>query len=261
MADWNIRDFHGYSTEKGTTYNAYLIVDDKITLFDTVKKPFKNDLLHCIYKVIDPSKIDYLVVNHVEPDHSGSIAEMMDIIKPEKLICSPRGKKALMEHYHREDWPYEVVASGQEISIGKRTVQFLETRMVHWPDSMFSYVKEDALLISSDAFGQHWATSERFNDEVDSSEAHKACGQILCEYTLAIFGSDSEVDRQRPENGSEDQHDSPGSRPDLASQSSPDRGLLCRVEPTGSQAKGRDRIRHNVAQHGNHGQGRCRRTG
>ncbi len=188
--DWNIRDFHGYSTEKGTTYNAYLIVDDKITLFDTVKKPFKNDLLHCIYKVIDPSKIDYLVVNHVEPDHSGSIAEMMDIIKPEKLICSPRGKKALMEHYHREDWPYEVVASGQEISIGKRTVQFLETRMVHWPDSMFSYVKEDALLISSDAFGQHWATSERFNDEVDSSElirhAAKYYANILLPYSALI---------------------------------------------------------------------------
>ncbi len=168
--DWSVRDFHGYSTKKGTTYNAYLAIDDKITLFDTVKKPFKNDLLHCIYKVIEPSKIDYLVVNHVEPDHSGSLVEMMDVIKPEKLFCSPRGKKALIEHYHREDWPYEVVPTGAEISIGKRTVQFIETRMLHWPDSMFSYFKEDAVLLSSDAFGQHWATTERFNDEVDPSE-------------------------------------------------------------------------------------------
>jgi flavorubredoxin len=188
--DWNVRDFHGYSVEKGTSYNAYLIMDKKITLFDTVKKPFRNDMLHCIYKVIDPSKIDYLVVNHVEPDHSGSLPEMMDVIKPEKLICSARGKKALVEHYHREDWPYEVVGSGDEISLGRRTVHFLETRMLHWPDSMFSYIKEDALLISSDAFGQHWATSRRFNDEVDSSElmrhAAKYYANILLPYSALV---------------------------------------------------------------------------
>lgn len=188
--DWSVRDFHGYSTNKGTTYNAYLVMDEKVTLFDTVKKSFKNDLLHCIYKVIDPSKIDYLVVNHVEPDHSGSIPEMMEVIKPEKLICSARAKKALLEHYHREDWPYEVVSTGQEMSLGKRTVQFIETRMVHWPDSMFSYLKEDAVLISSDAFGQHWATSERFNDQVNASElmhhATKYYANILMLYSPLI---------------------------------------------------------------------------
>jgi flavorubredoxin len=153
--DWSVRDFHGYSTRKGTSYNAFLVMDDKITLFDTVKQPFKNDLLHCIYKVVEPSKIDYLVVNHVEPDHSGSLPEMMEIIKPEKLFCSPRGKKAILDHYHRDDWPYVVVPSGSELSLGKRTVQFIETRMLHWPDSMFSYLKEDAVLFSSDAFGQN----------------------------------------------------------------------------------------------------------
>jgi flavorubredoxin len=156
-------------------------------------------LLHCIYKVIEPSKIDYLVVNHVEPDHSGSIAEMMDVIKPEKLICSPRGKKALLEHYHREDWPYEVMASGQEISLGKRTVQFIETRMIHWPDSMFSYIKEDAVLISSDGFGQHWATSERFNDEVDTSElmrhAAKYYANILLPYSALVQKLVSDVQK------------------------------------------------------------------
>jgi flavorubredoxin len=188
--DWNVRDFHGYSTKKGTTYNAYLVIDDKVTLFDTVKGSFRSDLLHCIYKVIDPSKIDYLVVNHVEPDHSGSVVEMVDIIKPEKIFCSARGKKALLDHYHKEDWPYEVVSTGQEISLGKRTVQFIETRMLHWPDSMFSYLKEDALLISSDAFGQHWATSERFNDEVDTAElmahATKYFANILLPYSGLI---------------------------------------------------------------------------
>ncbi len=188
--DWNIRDFHGYSTYKGTTYNAFVVQDEKTALFDTVKNGFQGDLMHCIYKVVDPTKIDYLVINHVEPDHSGSIAYMVDLIKPEKIFCSSRGKKALVEHYHKEDWPYEVVESGQEISLGKRTVQFIETRMLHWPDSMFSYLKEDALLISSDAFGQHWATSERFNDEVNTAEltahAKKYFANILMPYSNLI---------------------------------------------------------------------------
>jgi len=169
--DWNIRDFHGYSTEKGTSYNAYLVKDEKIALFDTVKKELKGDLVHHLYQVLgDPAKIDYIVVNHVEMDHSGSLPELIDLIKPEKIICSPMGKKALIEHFHREDWPYEVVSSGTSISLGKRSVQFLETRMLHWPDSMFSYIPEEKLLISSDAFGHHWATSERFDDEVDHDE-------------------------------------------------------------------------------------------
>lgn len=174
--DWNVRDFHGYQIPKGTTYNAYLLMDQKITLFDAVKKPFKNTLVDNIRKLIDPGKIDNIVVNHVEMDHSGALPEIIDLVKPEKVICSPMGKKALLEHYHREDWPYEVVQSGQTLSLGSKTVQFLETRMLHWPDSMFSYIVEDALLISSDAFGQHWATSERFDDEValDDLLAHSA---------------------------------------------------------------------------------------
>lgn len=188
--DWGVRDFHGYSTYKGTTYNAFLIMDEKITLIDTVKKSFKGDLLHNLHKIVDPKKIDYLVVNHVEPDHSGALPEMMEIIQPTKLFCSPRGKKALIDHYHREDWPYEVVKTGDELSLGKRTLQFIETRMIHWPDSMFSYLKEDAVLFASDAFGQHWATSERFNDEVDSSDlmkhAAKYYSNILTLYSPLI---------------------------------------------------------------------------
>ena len=168
--DWDIRDFHGYSTEMGSTYNAYLVVDDKVTLFDTVKKGFKGDLMHNIRTIIDPAKIDYIVVNHVEMDHSGSLPEVIEQVKPEKVFCSKNGKKALIEHFHQEDWPFEVVKTGQSISLGKKTVTFLETKMIHWPDSMFSYIPEDKLLISSDGFGQHLATSERFNDEVDQGE-------------------------------------------------------------------------------------------
>jgi len=188
--DWNIRDFHGYSTEKGSSYNSYLVMDEKITLFDTVKKGFRSDLLHHIHRLVAPEKIDYLVVNHVEMDHSGSLPEIVDLVQPEKIFCSGKGKQGLLEHFHREDWPYEVVETGQEISLGKKSVTFVETRMLHWPDSMFSYIKEDKLLISSDAFGQHWATSERFDDEVDLPElfmhAAKYYANILLLYSPLI---------------------------------------------------------------------------
>lgn len=174
--DWNIRDFHGYSTYKGTTYNAFLAMDEKITLFDTVKKPFQKELLHRINELTEPEKIDYIVVNHVEMDHSGCLPEIVEIVKPEKIFCSVMGEKAIQTHFHPGDWPLEVVKSGDSISLGKKNVHFLETRMLHWPDSMFSYIPEDKLLISSDAFGQHWSTSERFNDEVNEAElmAHAA---------------------------------------------------------------------------------------
>lgn len=168
--DWDVRDFHGYSTYKGTTYNAFLIIDEKITLLDTVKKSHMDEMLRNIRSIIDPAKIDYLVVNHVEMDHSGSLPAIMDIVKPEKLVCSPMGQKAIIDHFHREDWPFEVVKSGSSLKLGKRTLQFLETRMLHWPDSMFTYLPGDNILFSSDAFGQHFASSERFDDEVDLAE-------------------------------------------------------------------------------------------
>lgn len=182
--DWNIRDFHGYSTPKGTTYNAYLVIDEKVTLFDTVKKPFKNDLINSISKVIDPKRIDYLVVNHVEMDHSGSIPEMVDLIKPEKVFCSPMGKKALLDHFNRADWPFQTVETGQSLKLGKKSVNFLETRMLHWPDSMMSYIPEDKLLLSSDGFGQHWATTQRFNDEVDPGELLAHAGKYYANILL-----------------------------------------------------------------------------
>jgi len=168
--DWNVRDFHGYSTWEGTTYNAFLVKDEKITLFDTVKKSHISDLLHHINQLMDPAAIDYLIINHVEMDHSGALPEIVERIRPEKIFCSKMGKKAIEEHFHPKGWPLEAVATGDSISLGTKTVQFLETRMLHWPDSMFSYLPDDKLLISSDAFGQHLASSERFDDEVDFSE-------------------------------------------------------------------------------------------
>ena len=188
--DWNIRDFHGYSTYKGTTYNAFLIKDEKVTLVDTVKAPFFSDLMHHIQQIIEPRLIDYLVVNHVEMDHSGSFLQAVDAIKPEKIICSEMGEKALINHFKRTDLPYEVVKTGDTIKTGKKTLQFIETRMLHWPDSMFTYIPEDKLLISSDAFGQHWATSARFDDEVPFDElmnhAAKYYANILLLYSPLV---------------------------------------------------------------------------
>lgn len=188
--DWDVRDFHGYSTNRGTTYNAFLILDEKVTLIDTVKSSLKADFLARLREVIEPEKIDYIVVNHVEMDHSGILPEMVDLMQPEKVICSKMGHKALVEHFHKSDWPYEIVKPGEDISIGEKTLSFIETRMLHWPDSMFTYLKEDKILFSSDAFGQHLATSERFDDEVDQAilleELTKYYANILTLYSPKV---------------------------------------------------------------------------
>jgi flavorubredoxin len=186
--DWDIRDFHGYTTYQGSTYNAYLVKDEKIALFDGVKKGFELDLLHRVHNLgIKPEDIDYLVVNHLEPDHSGSVPELVQRIKPEKIFCSPMGAKAMEAYYDIEGWPIEVVKSGDTLSLGSRTVHFLETRMLHWPDSMFSYLAEDKVLISSDAFGHHWATSERFDDEVDQADLMRHCAKYYANILL-LYG-------------------------------------------------------------------------
>jgi len=166
--DWDRRNFHGYSVAPyGTTYNNFLIVDEKVTLIDTVAEEFWGTLQCNIANVIGDRKIDYFVVNHMEPDHSGCLAKAIEKYKPEKIYTSPMGQKAMKAHFHYEDWPVEVVPTGTEIKIGKRTLNFLETRMLHWPDSMLTYCPEEKIAFTNDAFGQNWATSERWADEVD----------------------------------------------------------------------------------------------
>ena len=188
--DWDVRDFHGYSTNRGTTYNAFLIMDEKITLIDTVKKSLKNDMLARISEIVDPTKIDYIVVNHVEMDHSGSLPDMVKLVNPEKIICSKMGEKALIQHFHQKDWPYQIAKPTENVSLGAKTLSFLETRMLHWPDSMFTYLMEDKILFSSDAFGEHLGTSERFDDEVDQAilmeELTKYYANILTLYSPLV---------------------------------------------------------------------------
>ncbi len=182
VVDWNLRDFHGYATRRGATYNAYLIQDEKTALIDTVKHTFSNELLQNICEIVDPSKIDYIIINHLEKDHSSSLPIIAKYAENATIIASPRGKDAIIEHYGA-DFCIETVKTGDELKLGKRTLRFVEAPMVHWPDSMFTYVVEDKILMPNDAFGQHFATSERFNDQVDErvlmEEAKKYYANIL----------------------------------------------------------------------------------
>jgi flavorubredoxin len=190
VIDWNIRDFHGYSTYRGTSYNAFLIVDEKIALIDTVKKDFSDQLLGNISKIIDPKKIDYMISNHTEMDHSGGLPRLMHRIGEDKpLYCSKMGAKNLARHFPQK-WNYQAVGTGEKLSLGNRTLTFLETRMVHWPDSMFTYLMEDKVLFSSDGFGQHYAGHERFDDQIGDDimpHAKKYYANILLLYSPLIL--------------------------------------------------------------------------
>ncbi len=164
--DWNTRDFHGYSTPYGTTYNAYLILDEKNVLVDTVKAPFFGEMLDRISEIIDPSKIDYIISNHVEMDHSGALPQTIEKIGNPLVVTSERGQKGLEKHY-KGSINFKIVKTGDTLPIGKRNILFIEAPMLHWPDSMFTYIKEDRVLLPNDAFGQHIASSYRFEDEAN----------------------------------------------------------------------------------------------
>jgi flavorubredoxin len=198
--DWNVRNFHGYTytTARGTTYNAYLIMDEKIALVDTVLPSFTETLLDHIKQLVDPAKIDYLIANHAEVDHSGAIPAVLALAKNAKLVCSPRGKTSLSRFYG-ERFDYVTVKTGEELKLGKKTLSFIEAPMLHWPDSMFTYVKEDKLLLPNDAFGQHIASSERFDDEIDEfilmDEAAKYYANILLPLSSYVTKKLEEVTR------------------------------------------------------------------
>jgi flavorubredoxin len=183
--DWDIRNFHGYLTQRGTTYNSYLIMDKKITLVDTVKHYLFDEMVERIKAIVEPSKIDYIISNHVEMDHSGSIPKLLELCPKATVITSTRGEKGLRLHY-KKDLNFKVVNSGDTLNIGKRTLHFVHIPMVHWPDSMVTYIPSDKLLLPNDAFGQHIASSERFDDEIEwgilKEEAAKYYANIVMPY-------------------------------------------------------------------------------
>jgi flavorubredoxin len=188
--DWSVRDFHGYQTSRGTTYNAYLLMADTPVLIDTVKPGFLEEMFSRIASVTDPSRIRILVSNHSEMDHSGCLPEAAARIRPDKVLASKMGAKALLDHFGPR-LSVTPVADGETLSLGNASLTFLETRMLHWPDSMVSYFAEERLLFSQDAFGMHLATSERFADEVPGdvllAEAAKYFANILTPFSPLIL--------------------------------------------------------------------------
>ena len=200
VVDWNIRTFHGhtYSTKRGTTYNAYLILDDKITLVDAVYGPFAAEMIERIKEIIPEQKIDYLIVNHLEPDHTGALPEIIKLYPQVKLFCTQKCKEGLSRYYNA-DWDIQVVHSGEKLKLGKHTLTFIEAPMIHWPDSMFTYCEDEALLLPNDAFGQHYATSERFDDQIDLSilmeETAKYYANILWPLSQIILKKIEEIQK------------------------------------------------------------------
>ncbi|MCK5739274.1 flavodoxin domain-containing protein [bacterium] len=187
--DWTLRNFHGYLTQRGSTYNAYLVIDEKITLIDGVKHYLTDELLERISHIIDPAKIDYLVCNHVEMDHSGAIPKIIELNPKVKVFASPNGVKGLKAHY-KADWDFHAVNTGESLSLGKRSLSFVLTQMLHWPDNMVSYMPEEKILFSNDAFGQHIASHERFDDEYPQNiimeESKKYYANIVMPYGTMV---------------------------------------------------------------------------
>jgi flavorubredoxin len=175
--DWELLKFHGddYSTHKGSTYNSYLIEEEKTVLIDTVWMPFADEFVANLQKEIDLNKIDYIIVNHGEVDHSGSLPAIMKLIPDKPIYCTANAVKSLKGQYHQE-WDFHVVKTGDKLDIGNgKELIFVEMSMLHWPDSMATYLTQDNILFSNDAFGQHYATEKLFNDLVDQCELYNEC--------------------------------------------------------------------------------------
>ena len=186
--DWNIRNFHGYSTGRGSTYNAYLVMGDKVVLIDTVKAPFEGEMMARIASLIDPKRIDYIVSNHSEMDHTGCLRNTIRAVEPEKVFASAMGAKAIYEHFGMKD--IQAVADGESLDLSNMKLTFLETRMLHWPDSMVTYLDADKILFSQDGFGMHLAGGGRFADEIDEgilrNEAARYFANILMPFAPLV---------------------------------------------------------------------------
>ena len=198
VADWGLQHFHGHelSTHRGSTYNSYLIIDEKVVLVDTVLTSFQDQLIENIREVIDPARIDYVIANHAEVDHSGSLPAIMRLAPNATLVVSPRGRESVEGYYH-QPWTFKTVKTGERLNIGKNELLFIEAPMLHWPDSMFTYLTGKNLLMSNDAFGQHYATAFRFNDQVDQAELYdealKYYANILTPFSAQVQRKISEV--------------------------------------------------------------------
>ncbi|MDR2754476.1 MAG: flavodoxin domain-containing protein [Planctomycetaceae bacterium] len=189
--DWNVRDFHSFDTFRGATYNSYLIRDDKTAIIDSVKGLYAPCLLQHIAEKTELPKVDYVVCNHAEPDHAGGLATLMANLPNAVLLCNAKCRESLAAYFDIGNWKIQVISPEDKISLGTRTLNFINTPMVHWPESMFTYIPEEQLLFSMDAFGQHLATSERFDDQYDLetilTEAKSYYANIVTPYSKQVL--------------------------------------------------------------------------
>ena len=203
FVDWSVRDFHGYVTTRGSTYNSYLVLDKEIAVVDTVKAPYAANLLANIAELAKFEDIRWVVCNHAEPDHSGSLPALMAACPNATLVCDQKCKDILAIYYDTSAWKIKVVKTGDKLPLGRRTLEFIETPMTHWPESMATWVPQDRLLFSMDAFGQHYATSGRFDDEVDDAilfeEAKTYVANILMLYTVPVTKAVAAVKSLNPQ--------------------------------------------------------------
>ena len=178
--DWELTHFLGdeLSTDKGSSYNSYLISDEKTALIDTVWRPYDHEFVARLKEVIDLNKIDFIVMNHNEVDHSGALPELMRLIPDTPIYCTAKGQQILRGHYH-QDWNFVTVKTGDTLSLGKHTLTFIEAPMLHWPDTMFTYL-DSGILFSNDAFGQHYASESLYNDMVDKAEVYYEAEKYYC---------------------------------------------------------------------------------
>ena len=202
FVDWNVRDFHGYVTERGSTYNSYLVRDKETALIDTVKAPYAAELLRNVAELVSLAEIRWVVCNHAEPDHSGSLPAVMAACPNATLVCDQKCRDILSIYYETAAWKFKIVKTGDSLSLGRRTLEFIETPMTHWPESMATWIPQDRLLFSMDAFGQHYATSGRFDDEVDDAElfeeAKTYVANILMLYTMPVTKAVAAVRKLAP---------------------------------------------------------------
>ncbi|NHI91483.1 MAG: FprA family A-type flavoprotein [Candidatus Lokiarchaeota archaeon] len=187
IIDWDLRNFHGYSTHRGSTYNSYIVVDEKVALIDNVKAPFVEEFLANIKEAIGDRKIDYLISNHLEGDHSGTLPVLKDIYPNAQIVTSKRGKDMFLRYY-KKNWDIKAVSTSDTISLGKKTLTFVEIPMVHWPDSMVTYCSPNNILFSNDAFGQHIATSKRFDYENDLTEILEEAKKYYANIVMHLSG-------------------------------------------------------------------------
>ena len=190
--DWELTRFHGdeYSTHRGSSYNSYLVRDERVALIDTVWQPYDREFVSRLKQEIDLSEIDYIIMQHNEVDHSGALPELMREIPDTPIYCTKKGEAIIRGHYH-QDWNFVNVKTGDTLSLGQTTLTFVEATMLHWPDTMFTYMDQDGgILFSNDGFGQHFATESLYNDTVCEAElmyeAEKYYANILNLYSPMV---------------------------------------------------------------------------